>query len=289
MAKRNYWNHIGLLGEERVKTEIAFYKSLPSLAKVEIATNIPTDTGYRMLQLVGHKGTSLYIPVPIGGAVSLPPRPPPTEEQLYAKCASGRCIEGALKSGELLFGHRNGIGASNGYPKPTEYWRNVFKTFDSNTTPEQKVEELKKIGFLNEHDTVETAAGFFPIRSFQGSPQLWKRLAGDESWRAEGEARIRALTNGWQYVPPKFKRDAMVAAGTNVALPVTSVPAQPPQPAVVNTTPTNAPPQAVEAPKPAAPQTAALPGSSTDREAWIWVGLCAFIVACAAGLWFLRR
>lgn len=207
--KWRYWAHLGLQGEELIKTQLVYFASLPCVARVEDTKQLGLGDRRKIL-LWNHKGESEVM------MIAMSPLPPPkkyTDEECYGEIMSLRgSIEQDMRDGDLKFGGYGGIVAGKGRVEANQHWMNVFKTLASDDTPSNRVARLKELGFLPHFKTVETCANIFPVTGFKATDNLWKRLSNDESWKTNGMAKLVALTNDWQTIPPAFKRPAIPVA-----------------------------------------------------------------------------
>ncbi len=207
-AKQRYWSNTGFYGEERVKATIEYLEAIPSVARVE-------DTGEEVLRnqrsitIYDHHGRRIGLNVPLG---PLPPPPPkPTEEELHKVIIDmRRLMETRLKQNGAVFINGNQLRATYPGVKANARWQDIFRTFASDASLEDKVERLKALGFLPDHKTVETSTAFYPVKDFKASDQIWNRLSGDKTWGDGRDEVLHNMTNGWKRIPPKFERPQTV-------------------------------------------------------------------------------
>lgn len=276
MAKWKYWNHIGLTGEARTQAETNYLARLPCVARVEFPdASIPG----RNIGLYDHQGKAVYKTTPGGPAV---PFTIPSEPELYSRISCGRAgVEAPLKAGRLVLANNLCVGHEGQPPQPNERWRSIFQTLSSDLSGEEKLAALQKLGFVDSFWDLTGADTIFPITNFKPTPQLWKRLDGDESWKKDAEEMLRRLTNGWERIPPRFQREAAA-----VAVP-TPKDAPPPKPLA-----TNAPaasPRAVA--PPSAPEPSPAPPPSESGRGYLIAILLVLVVGgiALAALRLARR
>ena len=282
--KRRYWDHIGLSGEERVRVHMDYLSQMPCIARV-------ADTGQsgprgQLITVYGHDGESMDMRIMT--APRAPRLLPPDESLVSSVLETQSSLEDSLRKGYLVVASGRTILTLSGIVAPDERWRGIFATFASDMTPEEKAERLRAFGLLSRGEGWHIARRFYPLSNFRASPQLAKRLAGDESWKAEGAEMVRKLTNGWQRIEPAFRR-APPPEPPKPAPPAPEIP----KPAVVSTqapptvsTPTSAPP-AVEPvrqpPPPPPPDPPSLP------LAPILAATCVLAAGTGALLWVRKR
>ncbi len=243
--KKRYWDHIGLSGEERVRVHMDYLSQMPCIAKV--ADTGQSGPGGQIITVYGHDGESMDMRIMTAPRA---PRVLAPDESLHEFVVITRSrLENDLRRGEFIVASGRTILCLSGIVTPDERWRGIFETFAADMSPEEKTARLRALGLLSRGEGLSIAQGFYPLSNFRASPQLAKRLAGDESWRAEGAEMVRKLTNGWQRIEPAFRR----APPPEPPKPAPSVP-EPPKPAVVSTqapptvaAPTSAPPVAAPA------------------------------------------
>ena len=258
--KLRYWDYLGLRGEERIQAEIEYLLSLPCVATVERDPEQLEPRGQDLF-LRDHKGNRMNMKI-----MTAPRAPrvlPPDESLLPSIVSTQSALQDSLGRGHLVVATGGSIGMEGFYVAPNEKWRGIFGTLASNMPPAEKVERLQALGLLARHQDLRFAQRFFPLSNFRASPQLAKRLAGDESWKAEGPEMVRKLTNGWQRIEPAFRR----APPPEPPKPAVPTP-EAPKPPVVSTqapptvsAPTSAPPAATPAHKspPSPPDPPSLP------------------------------
>ena len=283
--KLRYWDHLGLRGEERIRAEIEYLLSLPCVATVERDPEQLEPRGQDLF-LRDHKGNKMNMKIMTAPRA---PRMLPPEESLHEFVVITRSrLEDSLRRGVMIIANGESIGTQGYDVEPNEKWRGIFATFAADMTPEEKTVRLQALGLLDRGEGLRIAQTFFPLSNFRASPQLAKRLAGDESWKAEGAEMVRKLTNGWQRIEPAFRR-APPPAPPKPAPPAPEIP----KPAVVSTqapptvsTPTSAPP-AVEPvrqpPPPPPPDPPSLP------LAPILAATCVLAAGAGALLWTRKR
>ena len=282
--KRRFWDYIGLSGEERVRADIEYLSRMPCVARVEDTHEY--QVGGRRLILHGVDGMTM----PLGIATA--PRAPRVlapDESLYQFVVIARSrLENDLRRGEFIVASGRTILCLSGIVTPDDRWRGIFETFAADMTPEEKTARLKALGLLSRGEGLNIAQGFYPLSNFRASPQLAKRLAGDESWKAEGAEMVRKLTNGWQRIEPAFRR-APPPESPKPAVPAPEMP----KPSAVSTqapptvsAPTSAPPAVVpvrKSPAPPPPDPPPLPLVP------ILGALCVLAAGAGALLWARKR
>jgi len=203
-ANRRYWDHLGLEGQARVDTQIAYFKMLPCIADVLDTGQPGISMDTRNIELVDRAGQSKECMIYLKPRT---PSPAPPDETIHQWAVKARgCKETSLRGG-LVFIRGGTTSAVSGHPDSSPRWRSIFETMAGDLPPEEKVLKLKASGFLHKTDDVRTADNFFAISQFQPTDQLWKRLKGDESWKDDAEERLYALTNGWKRIAPAFERE----------------------------------------------------------------------------------
>ena len=202
-AKKRYWNHMGLYGEGRVEAMLKMLQSLPCVAK---AVRQPKEClpGFQSILVHDYQGGKL------GAYVAIAPKPvepPPPDEDSYKVVMRCReLMETRLKNNGTVFFREGRLLASYPGIRANARWQDIFRTFASDASPEEKVRRLKTLGFLPEHKRVESAVVFYPVKDFKASDQIWKRLSGDKTWTDGTAAVLHDMTNGWRRILPKFER-----------------------------------------------------------------------------------
>lgn len=202
--KRQYWDHLGLSGEERVRQTVEYLSQFPNIARVEDTGESRGPVG-RLLMLYDHRGQSM----PLGIESGTPsPKPPVADETIYGSVLDASAsMERALKNRRLVLVRNGVLCAESDRPDSSSRWQSTFEIMAGDLPPEVKLIRLKALGLIREHETLRQAEGFFPVTYFQPSAQLWQRLSGDPAWTNEVEEMLYNLTNGWQQIPPKFQRE----------------------------------------------------------------------------------
>jgi len=199
--KNRHWDHLGLRGRERIERQIAYFKAMPNVADV-----VETDPefGGTMLELTDHLGNSLGIRIQTEPYV---PKPIPEPELHRMAVHSRRYVAGILRLNGLLMVNFGGVlSHTTGGINPSEL-KSIAEVLEAPIAPEQKLQMLKELHHIPKHHTVETADKHYHLTDFESSPQLWKRLSGDASWRDGTDQVPHALTNGWRRIQPKFVRE----------------------------------------------------------------------------------
>ncbi len=162
-------------GKELIQNLIDYYKSLPSVAKIERdpEAGIGSVVGYR---LYGFDGSSMLMTV---DPAYKPPTSPHSKERIQECIKQEREImEKRLKLNRVVFyGDRSIEGhmslSSLGGPD-----FEVISILRSNMNVEEKVAALRKLDFLGHDESVDNALNSHKdlLTNFQASPQLEVRL-----------------------------------------------------------------------------------------------------------------
>ena len=243
VAKRQYWDYIGLKGQKRLDLEKAYIASLPCVARVE-DTGQPGVFDSRRVVIHGYSGEKelcMFFLSPMPSRVQL------SDEALYKYSRNGRrYTENSLRGRSLIFVSNGSVGAEGFSPDSSPRWKKIFETMAGDLSPEEKLSKLKHLGFLNKIDSVRSANNFFSIDHFKPTEQLWKRLKEDESWKEGAEQRLYAITNSWKDIEPAFLRTNMTEiANTTIVKqrtpPPKTVPYSPAKPDMIASKPLASP------------------------------------------------
>ena len=201
LRKNRHWDHLGLRGAERIRRQIDYFKAMPNVADA-----VETDPmcGNTMLTLTDHRGNSLGIMIQTEPYVA---KPIPERELHEIAVQFRRSVAGTLRSGALLTAGNGCVSRTCSGPDGTSRWRKYFEVLSGNLSPEEKLVHLKTMDFAADYDTVATVRRFYSLDGFKPTPQLWKRLDGDETWKEGADRILYNLTNGWLHIEPKFMRE----------------------------------------------------------------------------------
>ncbi|MBA4387729.1 MAG: hypothetical protein C0404_07090 [Verrucomicrobia bacterium] len=210
-AKRKYWTHQKLDGVAIEKELIKYYSSLPCVAKIENTQERGPGGKGVIFKVWDQKGGSMFISEAL---YPIPPRPPPPPDKDLLKQILQRQEEPAsvLGSGALAICHNGGFVVQHERPEADDRWRRIFQTLSSTASEDEKLKSLVELGYISKGRPLDVVRGTYSLSHFQASPQLWKRLSGDATWKSDAEKNIHALTNDWKVLEPQFKRP-VVAVG----------------------------------------------------------------------------
>jgi hypothetical protein len=164
--------------------------------------------------------------------------PPPPRESLMPKIDQRKQeILTPLRMG-LLCMAENGVMNRYCPPiEPTPLWRAIVETWASDKSLEEKAQKLYELKYLASPEPRYNADGRV-FTNFRGTPQFWKRLAGDESWKEDAMKTFVPEPEG-TVVEPTFGKDQPIPEPPPSRL---SPSAQPkPNPASAPTVPEPAP------------------------------------------------
>jgi hypothetical protein len=209
-AKRRYFDYLRLKGEDRVKAELDYMRQLPCISNI-VPRAMEGPLTNRFL-VYDYSGLCFGTTLPIAAA-----GPPPTYEDTNS---AARILQTYQFMSGLLAGHnfvhiRNGglIGHESAILYSNR-WLEAFAVMSNpNLSPAERLSTIQAKGYFREY-SLESIRGDHPFDGFIPTPQLWQRLSGDMSWTNDAPARLLALTNGWQRIPPAFMRTQMVAVAT---------------------------------------------------------------------------
>jgi hypothetical protein len=212
-AKQEYWNDKGFYGQARFQADMDLLRSFPCVSNVvDLKTK---DFCGSEVQIYDNQGNSMLV------SLTTAPRKPmrtATDPEMYGhitRTLGGRA--GDLNRG-TIFRVINGTqpGGSGRVEEDwqTNLWTVVFKALaDDSASQSQKVVRLRETGMFRQDEDFELVR-MLPMSNFVATAQLWQRLSGDTSWTNDAPARLLALTNGWQRIPPAFMRTQTVASAS---------------------------------------------------------------------------
>jgi hypothetical protein len=211
---RLYWDYLGMQGQGRIDACVRYYRSLPCISNV-VDTGKSDIRGTRVLQITDNRGLSLKC------FIGLEPNKKIVHEDKGLYLAD---VQSAFANRQMSFRNnrylriRNAGVLVNGPAPETDelaQWYAGCKTLAAvELTATQRFERLQFLHMIGKDESMRSCDMIYPLYGFHTSSQLWQRLSGDMSWTNDAPARLLALTNGWQQIPPAFMRTQVVTVAT---------------------------------------------------------------------------